>query len=246
MRFPELNIIKEVKNIYKIGDYKTFLLCQLDWSFLDEYKKSKHISWIYNFAEVKNEFDIKAINQIIDEEINWEEYNYPTFYKSVYEEFELIKIPKNYYDEIIHFRDLSISEWNRQRPFDTNVREKCLEASISSVDIFFHLIYNCAFMFNTEFRGNSNLDIIKSLWLYRFWKHQTGGGLLISRSTKDLEKHLKYNKILGDLKLVLSSNNTLVSLNYYKDLMASRSIVIQREDKINNLMNYTSQIHHTS
>ena len=89
MRFPELNIIKEVKNIDKIGDYKKLLLCQLDWSSLDEYKKSKHISWIYNFVEIKNKFDTKAINQIIDEEINWREYNYPTFYKSVYEEFEL-------------------------------------------------------------------------------------------------------------------------------------------------------------
>ena len=237
MRFPELNIIKEVKNIDKIGDYKKLLLCKLDWSSLDEYKKSKHISWIYNFVEIKNKFDTKAINQIIDEEINWGEYNYPTFYKSVYEEFELIKIPKTYYDEIIHFRDLSITEWKRQRPFDTNTREKCLEPSISAVDIFFHLIYDCAFIFNTEFRGNSNLDIIKSLWLYRFWKHQTGAGLLISRSTKDLEKNLKYNKILSDLKSVLNSNNTFFGLDYYKDLMNNRSVVIQREDKINNLIN---------
>jgi hypothetical protein len=236
MKFPDLNIIKEVDNTQKISDYKTFLLCQLDWSSVDEYKKSKHISWIYNFVEVENQFDKKALDDIISD-IDWEEHNYPTFYKSVYKEFELIKIPKTYYDEIIHFRDLSIKEWSKQRPFDTNIREKCLEPAISAIDTFFHLIYDCAFMF--EFRGSQNIDIIKSLWLYRFWKHQTGSGMLISRSTKDLERHLKYNKILNDLKLVLDSNNTytqIYNLDYYRQLLTNRSIVIRRESKINDLI----------
>ncbi len=236
MIFPDLNIIEEVDNPEKLGDYKTLLLCELDWSNIDEYKKSKHISWIYNFVEVKNKFNKKAINEIIDE-IDWEEYNYPTFYKSIYNEFKYIKIPKTYYDEMMYFKDFALKEWNKNRSFDTNIREKCLEPAISSIDLFFHLLYDSAYIFNTEFRGNSNLDIIKPLWLYRFWKHQTGGGMVISRSVKDLEKLLKYKKVLNDLKLVLSSNNSFISLDYYKYLMISRSIVIQREDKINNLVN---------
>ena len=60
--------------------------------------------------------------------------------------------------------------------------------------------------------------------------------MVISRSVKDLEKLLKYKKVLNDLKLVLSSNNSFMSLDYYKGLMINRSIIIQRDDKINKLM----------
>lgn len=236
MRFPDLNIIKEVENDKKIGDYKTLLLCHLDWSTLDVYKKSKHISWIFNLIDTKNKYSEKAIDMFIDEQFDWDEFNYPTFYKEVYEKFQYIKIPKPYYEEIEYFKKMAISEFNKKRPFDTNIRERCLNPAIESVDLFFHLIYDSVLIFNEQFRGASNIEILKSLWLYRFWKHQTGSGMLVLRSTRDIDKFQKLIKYSTDLKKVLNSNNINPSVEEYQKIIDKISIILQRESKIDEII----------
>jgi hypothetical protein len=236
MKFPDLNIIKEVDNDKKIGEYKTLLICHLDWSNLDAYNKSKHISWIFNLNKHESQYSKKSIDILIDEYIDWDEFNYPTYYKDVYKKFQYIKIPKAYYQEIEYFKKMAIDEFNKKRPFDTTVRERCLNPAIEAVDLFFHLIYDSLVMFNEEFRGTPNVDILKSLWLYRFWKHQTGSGMSVLRSTKDMDK---FQKLIGrstELKKVLNSNNASPDIKEYQRIIDNISIIIQRESKINEII----------
>jgi hypothetical protein len=222
MIFPELKIIEEVENKNLQSDYKIFLICQLDWETLDKHRIERKKKWIldYKSSNLKDN-EIEFLNELL-EKSDWNMFNYPDDFTDLYNKYSSILIPKTYYNEIIHYRDLAIQEWSRNRPFDTNVRETCLSVGESCVDNFFYLLYDCIYIYNKDLFDNFNLimnkldtkefdilerdnfhveiNILRVLWLFRFWKNQTGGGLVINKSFKHLNDYTKYDILKGQLR----------------------------------------------
>ena len=65
MKFPDLIILDEVPNENKIGDFKTLLLCKLDWTSLDNHKIKRSKEWISQFLLEKRNKDEDRILKLI-------------------------------------------------------------------------------------------------------------------------------------------------------------------------------------
>lgn len=188
MKFPDLIILDEIPNEEKSGDYKTLLVCKLDWSELDSHKIKKSKDWISQFLISKRTTQEDKILKLILDEYDWHSELYPNQFKKVLSQLDSFKMPKSYYEEIKHFENLALSEWNRKRSFDTNVREECLSPAIEAVSLYFYLIKDALYIWN---RGVDYelIQIIECVSLFRFWKGQTGGGLVTKRSLKNIERN---------------------------------------------------------
>jgi hypothetical protein len=200
MKFPDLIILDEVPNENKIGDFKTLLLCKLDWTNLDNHKIKRSKEWISQFLLEKRSKDEDRILKLILDEYDWERELYPNQFKNLLSIFDSFKIPKSYYEECKHFEDLALSEWNRRRPFDTAVREECLSISIESIYLYFYMIKDALMIYDRRVDSSEMLQIIESVSLFRFWKGQTGSGMVVQKALKNLInfRHLKEQKELYD------------------------------------------------
>lgn len=216
MIFPKLKVLNEN---YKVdsGYENTFFLCHLDWSAFDEWKVETHKHKILMRVDRKlTSEEIEAFETIMTSS-NWKEWLYPTQFESVYKKFEQFVVPKSYYQEIIYFQEMALNEYNRSRPFDTNVREHLLEVAEAAVRQYFYLIWDAIWMFNKElheinfknqkFSTAEELNLIESLWLFRFWKHQTGSGLVVDKSLKNLHPKNEIHKLVkNNLGPILEQN----------------------------------------
>lgn len=73
----------------------------------------------------------------------------------------------------------ALEEWNIYRGFDTNVRETCLETGQAHAWVAFYLLNDCLYDEETKYydRGPQSW-LLNHAMVYKFWGHQTGGGLL--------------------------------------------------------------------
>ena len=144
-------------------------------------------------------------------------------------------------------------DWKRSRPFDTNVRESLLEASIKYVELFFYMISDAIYIYNREFRPLGVQDevvnfeqmiLIKSLSLFRFWKFQTGGGVVVDRAG-DFVKKWRYMIAQFDkeVKPILENNmksEPMGLTQLYPDREEQLRILINqkvRDNRLNNILN---------
>lgn len=204
MKFPELKIIDRIPNTNKNADSKEFLVVELDWKEIDNYKIQSRKNWFkkYGVPNATKEQEV-ALNQIL-KEVDWYgSYLYPSKYKYIFDKYSKFNMTQHYYDECSHLRKMAIDEWNRQRPFDTNVREKLLDASTNFVELFFYMIGDAIYIYNPEISSDLNREeayfehsvLLKGLMLYRFWKFQTGGGLLVDKASDFVKR---YNDSIRD------------------------------------------------
>jgi hypothetical protein len=232
MIFPDLQILEEVDNKNKTGDYKKLLKCQLSWKEMDFIKIDNHKKWTLSYrTDGFNDLEKEELRKILNECV-WSEYNYPIKWESFYDKFSTILIPEPYYKEIKHFENLALTEWNRIRPFNNNLRENCLKVASESINLYFYLLSDATYIYNKELYSDY-LDIllIETLWLFRFWKHQTGGFLVLKRSLshfnneeylqkikdillKDLSENMRYDIIFGHLQDFMDMNNYFDKLKY--------------------------------
>lgn len=250
MKFPDIKIIEEVED--QTNNYQKLLRCKIDWSEVDNHKKSSTIKWWNNYMTDNLSVDEKKVLNDILNEANWDEFLYPTKYKHIYDAFEYIDIPKTYYSELIHLRDLSLSEWSRSRPFDTSVREHLLLTAIKSVELYFYLLSD-ALLYNKELDTNISIindelnitngyrsnSIMNILWLFRFWKHQTGDGLVIIRTLAPFVKNIVSDDFLSTLeenmRFGIVNNVSTSDINRSDDLkIAIRTRL--RDDKLNSIL----------
>lgn len=207
MKFPELKIIDRIPNTNKNADSKEFLVVELDWAEIDNHKIESRKSWYkkYGVPNATKEQEI-ALNQLL-KEVDWKgNHLYPSKYQFIFDKYSKFNITQHYYDECLHLRKMAIDEWNRQRPFDTNVREGLLEASIKFVELFFYMVVDAIYIYNKELHsmpvppnlpnGDISNDIyfehsvlLKTLMLYRFWKFQTGGALLVDKASNFVKNY---------------------------------------------------------
>lgn len=102
----------------------------------------------------------------------------------------LFAIPENYRDEIHRCSRLGMLEWCRALPFDTTIREMCMETAETYIKTAFNLIADCAYdpKKNYFYRG-ADKTVLNNVMLYRFWTHQTGRGLIWGKAGFDKIKH---------------------------------------------------------
>jgi len=95
-------------------------------------------------------------------------------------------IPKDYATEIQRMSLAANTDWALDRPFDTNVRERCLEPAIEYIWCAFYLIGDCVWDDEGHYFDRSWLSIaIPYMLAYKFWRGQTGSGLVCDHAKID-------------------------------------------------------------
>lgn len=242
VKFPELKIISEVdeKRTHVMN-----LLVQLDWTEIDNLKIIQRKNWWrrWGLGSQKVTKEEKEVVDILLDEADWSEFNYPKKYDHIFQKYQTFKMSKDYYNECLYLKEKALEEWNRQKPFDTEVREKLLEVGQKFVSLYFYMIIDCIWMTQIEKTEDSPFEILtllRSLLLFRFWKWQTGGGLVVDRSSDFIRNDKKVfdETIKPDLINNMNTNifdissDTLDREEEFKKLVKSKL----RELKINKII----------
>ena len=175
--FPKLHRISSVtiKN-------KERSLYALDWSHVEKEKENQHKKWR---DENWSDREIPYIPSLPAEYMEWSDNL--TFV-----------LDSGYRNEIRRMARRAAEEWGTERGFDTMIREVCLGPAIEFVWCSFYLICDCIYDKETKYFSRKDKDkIARYVLAYRFWCHQTGGGLI-----KD---HARFDK----LKWWVSRTNTM-------------------------------------
>jgi hypothetical protein len=176
--FPHLFFVKDASfGSWNYSLSKTTKIYKLNWNNFDDIILKRH-----------QEFNQKC----------WPNQSIPIVQKfdPHYEEIlQSLKfaVPIHYMDAIHDATNSAMSEWNKERRFDTNIREMCLQPAIKFVEVAFRLLCDCAYDEITNyFYRAENKYLLPHLLLFRFWQNQTGAGLI--------EEHAGF----GELQLKLS------------------------------------------
>lgn len=240
MKFPELKIIDKVPNKSRNTDEAELYLVHIDWSGVDTFKAFRKKDWHKKFSIDNPTIEqSEALTQILDETDWLGDLIYPQKYKWVFDKYSNIKMPKSYYEECLYLSKKSVEEWNRSRPFDTNVREELLSPAISFAESFFYLICDAIYIYNSDQSHNSDFFfegsiLFRSLMLYRFWKFQTGGALLYDKSTRFIKNTTVGDKFDEEVKEDLISN---IKFDVFDD---SIKILVDQRVRDNKLKNILS------
>lgn len=252
MKFPELKIIDKISNKGKT-DEKELLVVQLDWSELDNHKIKSRADWYMKHGLAKPTKEEKlALGQLL-KEVDWSgDYLYPTKYKYIFEKYSQFKMSQHYYDECQYLMKSFIGDWDRSRPFDTNVRETLLEAAYKYIELYFYMIGDAIYIYNPEFRplgmkdeeiNFEQLYLIRSLFSFRFWKFQTGGGLVVDRATEFVSKWRDSDRFYKEVKPVLERNMKFEPMGlspHYPEREEELKVLIAqrvRDNRLNNILN---------
>ena len=143
---------------------------KLDWSYKEQKCQEDHDKWL------KQCHPNKKIPLHPDLPQKYEEW-----VKGM-----LFAIPNDYLKEIREHSQRGLAEWDKERGFDTNVREYCLKSAIAHIDIAFYLIGDCAYdpEENYFYRGDDKF-LLHHVMGYKFWSNQTGRGLIKHHSGLD-------------------------------------------------------------
>lgn len=158
--FPELKY-EGKRNFKSWGSSKQTSIFSLNWKSFDSSLIIDHHIWVDQCGK-----SIKFTEAL------------PHKYEKWLNGF-LFSIPENYLNEIIRCSRIAMMEWSRALPFDTNIREMCMETAETYIKIAFKLIADCAYdsKKNYFYRGVDK-SILSNVMRYRFWTHQTGSGLI--------------------------------------------------------------------
>ena len=251
MKFPELKIIDKVPNKTRNTNESELYLVELDWSKVDSFKSEKKKEWYKKFSiDNPTKEQSEALTQVSDE-VDWcGEILYPQKYKWIFDKYSQIKMPKSYYEECLYLSRKAFEEWNRTKPFDTNVREELLEVSIKYAELFFYLICDAVYIYNSTTSKNDDFYfygsiLFRSLMLYRFWKFQTGGGLLYDKSTSFIKRYTSsiVDRFDLEVKQDLIDNIKFDPFNLSDDYLlksdAMKVLIEQkvRDNKLKNILN---------
>lgn len=238
--FPKLEIIEHVNPNY--------VRIKLDWSDFDKHIINNDLDNMFSYRINLDQKD-KDILKRFSEKYDHSKYLYPIEYKYIYDLFDDVKIPQQYYDEIIYMKEQAIMEFNRSRGFDTIVREECLEVSFKYVYLYFYLLTDGLFIYsdkqnqiieNFEF----NKSEVISFLLFRFWLNQTGRGLVVSKSTEHIKNEVNKNIIIDILKKYTNEHlfGIKITNNLYTDRydeikkIIRQALISERDEKIENIL----------
>lgn len=200
------------------GWTKKVRLYKLDWEKIELEKERKHKKWNRTQWPDRKVPYINTLPEELDEEI-----------KNI-----IFALSQGYLNEIRRCSQQGLVEWNVSRPFDTVIREMCLEIPEKYIQTAFGLMADCVFDEGTGYWKHGNRREIACLMLYKFWCNQTGRGLLIDRRYSgwddEYEWVKKWSKEKGAKNRVERTNGLL--LEHQKQLDdAMASIYVELEEK---------------
>ncbi len=112
-------------------------------------------------------------------------------------------LDSGYLSEIRRCSQQGVQEWNVPRPFDTIIREMCLEVPQSYIKVAFSLLSDCILNEKTGYWDHSDRRESACLMLYKFWCHQTGRGLLTSKKFSGWDNEYAWQKKWTENKEVI-------------------------------------------
>jgi hypothetical protein len=189
---------------------------ELNWSRMDQLKKERRIKWIETFSD-----EVKALNDTHKEiyynqvlpNADWNSFlGVPEKYSNIFDVVKFIYIPDNYIKELNHYEKLANEEWTRGRGLDTCANDECLDVSKKCVDTFFYILSDVIRMYNRE---NINVDIsedsnglfdghvIECIFKFKFWSHQTGGGLVVNNAFSRCDLAILSSEYIRGLRIDL-------------------------------------------
>jgi hypothetical protein len=178
--FPHLIYLKDVKfkGWGSDGKDKSTRLYRLDWEGLDIFKQQQHAEWNKKYWPNT----IVSINFRLD-----------PYYEDLLQSLRFA-IPNHYLEEIHEQTQNAVTEWAKERRFDTVIREDCLKPAIEHAKVAFELVCDCVFDEKTNYYLRAdNKYILAHLLLYRFWMGQTGRGCVQEHAGFPyLEERLKW------------------------------------------------------
>jgi len=244
MNIPEIKIIDEYISTSKKYEEPIYNVV-LDWKESDKHKIKRIKNWYTKYGfEKPTDAEKKALKECL-KEVNWKsEILFPEIYRCVFEKYSKFKMPKSYYDECLYLKEMAIKEWNRSKPFDTMVRESLLKISEQYISSYFFMIYDSISMYNSMYNDEKDhFDklLLRILLQYRFWKHQTGKGLVLQKSL-DFSISSRLNDEVEKVKKVLEENLEFEPLglpNYYPDKHDKLREIVKskmRDNQINNIL----------
>lgn len=185
--------------------HKKVQLYRLDWKGFEVKKAEKFWDWASEYHSDKTVEYIPSL---------------PEKYCSVIDDL-VFHLDQKYLAEIHHCCQMAIMERCKRRPFDTMVRDFCLEPSTAYVYVAFRLICDCVFDEDKHYYRQHDWvrRIAHHAMLYKFWHHQTGRGLLWERAKMSeladvpskSEVFLFYNDMKAHDKLVVDAETVLIS-----------------------------------
>lgn len=171
---PRLRFIREVKpeEVAENYRYKNYSLYSLDWEYKEKEMVRKHEEWVRQCWP----------NTIIDGIVPKFVPLFPPEFDAEVKGFEFM-LSSSYIREIRHETMLGMAEWNRERGFDTMIREECLAGAIANFSTAFTLLADCiAKKENGIYRWGHRLWVWRAMLLYKFWDRETGRGCAAQHS----------------------------------------------------------------
>ncbi|MFA6233733.1 MAG: hypothetical protein WC824_06005 [Bacteroidota bacterium] len=167
-------------------DNKAIPLYRLDWEIVDVAKERKHFKWLSQKDNKARGIPFQALTSP-----EWEtQIDGLSF-----------ALTREYREHIYHCTNLAQTEWCLPRPFDTNIRDKCLRIATEAVQVSFYLLLDCLWDSNIQapnrlgkgywVRGELR-EVFRSACLIRFWDHQIGRAKIqFISGLDDLQKYAR-------------------------------------------------------
>jgi hypothetical protein len=182
------------------GESPAYQLYKLDWGLVDSYKANQYRTWVQDHWHNRFPKELEGqhpgtLPPILDQVICSLTY----------------AIPPAYHREVTHFSQLYYMDRLRQRPFDTVIREMCLNVSQAAINCAFKLLADCICDIATASHGKlsksgrwfrriatelGTLDkwVIQCLIMYKFWRGATGHGLTWDHAELDkIDNYVQLN-----------------------------------------------------
>jgi hypothetical protein len=169
--------------LVRADDDKVDDLYRLDWQQTDLIKAQDHEEWVSKYHSQYRER--LPFVPTLPEKLN-----------AAVENARYL-LNESYLVEIREQARQAATEWSQRYPFDTMVREFCLQPAAAHIEVAFYLLSDC--IYDVQAHRISLDPVVRiphlTLTLFKFWCHQTGDGVVWGRAKVDrIEQMAKYEK----------------------------------------------------
>jgi hypothetical protein len=115
-------------------------------------------------------------------------------------------LPPNYLRQIRTSSNDAVTGWNADYPFDTMVREICLEPAMAHARVAFRLMADCLYDDQAnKWDRRPSTYLIFHLLMLKFWTNQTGAGLVHERAEiTRLRSKLDFQHLTSETRLLIN------------------------------------------
>lgn len=176
---PRLRFIREIKEEEISPSYRhqSYNLYSLDWTRKNQIMREDFADWVRRCWSEK----------IVDGKMPEFVPAFPPEFESEVKGYEFMLSP-SCLGEIRHESQLGVLEWNRNRGFDTMIREECLGGAIAHFSSAFTLLADCIVVKRPKdglLGWSHDLWVLRAILLYKFWERECGRGCALRHAHID-------------------------------------------------------------